>query len=541
MAQGVNALFHQNQEKIIFNMLQGSLRRKIEGQPPGFNPKQNGLSAGAFGPDLKRIRVEGGTMGHSGCAFSNGAQSHSLPEGAQMSHSLQRKDGNLMGPPPMGGDLFSLTLKEMKKEPGEVHSCGQSQASSAIDPAMMVFEFKEEEGDGQIDPELQDLFDELTKTVPSLNDLEFEKILKQDEEAAFGLDLGRPSSVGPAQPFAQLERAIKSEFSPSGFGHTPASSPQLRPASAGPALSMPPTSSSSPSATAIQNPGQGSLGSSLSSGGVPPGGRTNALTSWAEVSHAEQLKQIAANQQQQQPPAANLLQHHQHQHQQNQNQPATQAGWSPAHSSPGTISSPAGLCQSSILPPMSSAQGKGLNSCLFKTNGGGVGGVTISGVSISGVSSASCSSGSSMDMKALGSKPLSHFSHKPQQVGLMGAPQSKPAALRFQQPLKQPQGATPLPNQRQPPQHFHSPTLPPCQQPKSLPLNQKMPLNQHGPGLHFKLQQRQCTSGEMGESGAARKVPVSFSTRLSGLDACEGLRCPQALAKSAVSVGAPLP
>ncbi|KAG9334259.1 hypothetical protein JZ751_008347 [Albula glossodonta] len=390
--------------KTFSDPLQGSLRRKIEGQPPGFNPKQNGLSAGAFGPDLKRIRVDGGTMGHSGCAFSNGAQSHSLPEGAQMSHSLQRKD---------------------------------------------------------------------------------------DEEAAFGLDLGRPSSVGPAQPFAQLERAIKSEFSPSGFGHTPASSPQLRPASAGPALSMPPTSSSSPSATAIQNPGQGSLGSSLSSGGVPPGGRTNALTSWAEVSHAEQLKQIAANQQQQQPPAANLLQHHQHQHQQNQNQPATQAGWSPAHSSPGTISSPAGLCQSSILPPMSSAQGKGLNSCLFKTNGGGVGGVTISGVSISGVSSASCSSGSSMDMKALGSKPLSHFSHKPQQVGLMGAPQSKPAALRFQQPLKQPQGATPLPNQRQPPQHFHSPTLPPCQQPKSLPLNQKMPLNQHGPGLHFKLQQRQ--------------------------------------------------
>ncbi|KAJ8405901.1 hypothetical protein AAFF_G00313380 [Aldrovandia affinis] len=469
--------------------LQGSLRRKIEGGPPGYNTKQNG--GGPFGPDLKRVRVEGGAMGHAGCAFSNG-QSRSLPAEAPMSHGLQRKDGNMM-PPPIGGELFSLTLKEMKKEPGEVYSCGQSQP---MDPSMMVFEFKEE-GDGQIDPELQDLFDELTKTVPSLNDLELERILKQDD--AFGLDLGRPSSAGAGQPCGQLDRVIKTEYSP-GYGQPPSGgSPHLRPASAGPALSMPPaaltTSSSSPVTTATQNPGQGSQGSS---------GASRLLPGWTEVSHAEQLKQIAANQQQS--PTAALLHHH-------QNQAGAAATWSPAmntHSSPGPfcpekIPSPATLCaqrvspQGSVLPPMSAGQSKGLSNCLFKPNGG--------------------------DMKVHGSKPLTHFSHKPQ-IPLMGAPQNKPPALHYQQqqkpqqPPPQPLNPATVPNQHQPPQHFHSPAMPPCQQPKPLPP--KMPLNQLGPGLHFKLQQRQVlpsgvrlpTSSSFG-SGPGQSLPQQAPPALS--------------------------
>ncbi|KAG7483904.1 hypothetical protein MATL_G00043230 [Megalops atlanticus] len=352
--------------------LQGSLRRKIEGQPPGYNPKQNGLSAGAFGPDFKRVRVDGDPMRHGGCVFSNGQQPQNLPGDTSVGVGLQRKDNNVMGHA-IGGDLFSLTLKEMKREPGEVHSCGQSSS----DPGMMVFDFKEE-GDGQIDPELQDLFDELTKSVPSLNDLEFEKMLKQ--EVTFGVDLGRPGSAGASKPCAQMERAIKTEYPP-GFSQAPTGSPQLRPASAGPALSMASTSlSSSPATSVPQNLGQGPQVSS---------GATRPLTSWTELSHSEQLKQMAANQQ----PA--LLHHHQ------QSQPGTAASWSPAmttHSSPGPfgqekIPSPATLCpQNTILPPMGGSQNKGINDCLFKVNG---------------------SSGSTqMDMKVLSSKPLSHFSPK---------------------------------------------------------------------------------------------------------------------------------
>ncbi|KAJ8342587.1 hypothetical protein SKAU_G00325150 [Synaphobranchus kaupii] len=438
--------------------LQGSLRRKIEGQPPGYNVKQNGLSGGAFGPDFKRLRVEGGAIGHSGCTFSNG-QSHSLPGEVPMSHNLQRKDRSMMAPP-MGGDLFNLTLKEMKKEPGEAHSCGRP---STADHAAMVFDFKEE-GDGQIDPELQDLFDELTKSVPSLNDLELEKILKQDDDDAFGLDLGRPSSAGAGRPCAQLERTIKTEYSP-GFGHAhghaPVGSPQLRPASAGPALS-------SAVATAAHNPGQGSQGLQCS------------LTGWPEGSRAEQLKQIAANQQQQ--PGPNLLPHHQHQQ---QKQPGALANWSPAttsHSSPGTFGPEKTPSQQRPSP-----QRKGMSNCLFKLNGGGNG-------------------SSSSEMKVLGNKPLSHFSHKPhaQQTPLMGAPQSKPA-LHYQQPQEQ---AAPSPNPHQPqhPQHFHSPALPACQQPRP-PLPQKMPLNQHGPGLHFKVaQQRQALPSGI-------RLPTSTSFR----------------------------
>ncbi|XP_035291298.1 mastermind-like protein 2 [Anguilla anguilla] len=449
--------------------LQGSLRRKIEGQPLGYNVKQNGLSGGAFGPDFKRVCLEGGAMGHSGCAFING-QSHSRPGEAPMSHGLQRKDRDMMAPP-MGGDLFSLTLKEMKKEPGEVHSCGQP---SAMDPAAMVFDFKEE-GDGQIDPELQDLFDELTKSVPSLNDLELEKILKQDDDDAFGLELGRPSSAGAGRPCGQLERAIKTEYSP-GYGHAhsharghaPVGSPQLRPASAGPTLS-------STVSMATHNPGQGSQGLHCS------------LTGWTEGSRAEQLKQIAANQQQQQQPGPSLRPHPQQ-----QSQPGAAANWSPAvtpHSTPGTFGQEKTPSQQTLSP-----QHKGMSNCLFKLTGSGNG-------------------GSSSEMKALGSKPLSHFSHKPhtQQSPLMGAPQNKPP-LHYQNPQEQQQPRpAPSPNSHQPqhPQHFHNPALPACQQPKP-PLTQRMPLNQHGSGLHFKVaQQRQALP-----PGSRLPSNMSFGSRL---------------------------
>lgn len=102
--------------------------------------------------------MDTGGLGHGPCNHSL-AQSHSLQGSSTM--GLQRK--SYMMPHGVGSDIFNMTLKEMKKEPTEVQSCGQSNAD-------MIFDFKDE-GGGQIDPDLQDLFDELTKSVPTLNDL----------------------------------------------------------------------------------------------------------------------------------------------------------------------------------------------------------------------------------------------------------------------------------------------------------------------------------------------------------------------------------
>lgn len=429
--------------------LQGSLRRKIEGHAPGYGNKQNSLSGGP--PDFKRVRMENSGLGHGPCAFNSG-QAQSLQGGSVMGNSLQRK--NYMMPHGVGSDLFNMTLKEMKKEPIEVQSsCGQS----STDANMMVFEFKDE-GGSQIDPELQDLFDELTKSVPSLNDLEFEKMLKQDD--TFGLDLGRPSSAGAANLCSHLEKTIKTEYSPD-YSQTHGGSLQLRPASAGPTFTMGGSSISTSPITSAQN----------ASGQGPSRG----LPSWPEVSHAEQLKQMAANQQQ----PNSLLHHHQ------QTQPGGGTSWAPAmstHSTSGSFphdklsnqAAPLGQQrispQSSILPPMSSSQNKGINNCLFKSNG---------------------HNGSNhIDMKVL-SKPILQFSPKSphsvsQQIPIMSGPLNKTGA--------QQQTSTTAQNQTHSAHHYPNPQMAMagalCMQPKTMP--QRTPLNHHGPGLHFKpAQQRQ--------------------------------------------------
>lgn len=280
---------------------------------------------------------------------------------------MQRK--NYMMPHGVGSDIFNMTLKEMKKEPSEVQSCGQSHPE-------MIFDFKDE-GGGQIDPELQDLFDELTKTVPTLNDLEFEKMLKQDD--TFGLDLGRPSSAGATAGLCgTMERPIKMEQSPD-FGQVQCGLPQLRPASAGPSFTMTSTSSTNTSQKANAQ---------------APLPRT--MPCWPEISHAEQLKQMAANQQQ----PSSLLHHH------HQAAPAGLTSWAPAlttHSSTTStfpqdkVSSPTPPSQQRI-----GSQNKGINNCLFKTNGH--------------------TGAHHVDMKVLSTKPMLHFSPKAAHSGSQPMP-----------------------------------------------------------------------------------------------------------------------
>ncbi|KAK1786380.1 hypothetical protein P4O66_018071 [Electrophorus voltai] len=367
--------------------LQGSLRRKIEG-PSGYTPKQNGLSCMGTTPDFKRVRMETISLLPSSSAVDSG-QSQSLGGPLSLSHTLQPKDPFMM-PLGVGSDLFNMTLRDVKKEPADIQTCGHS----LTDPAMAVFEFKDEAG-GPIDPELQDLFDELTKSVPPLNDLELEKMLKQDDE--FGLDLGRPSSASAAHPCPHLDKPIKTEYSPD-FGQVPGSSPQLRPASAGPSFSMATTAlATSPAVLGHMARGHVPQASATASRGLP---------AWPEISHAEQLKQMAANQQPKQPPNA-LIHHQQH------NQAARLQNW-PSAMDPNSnpfgqeiIATPSLLRQPGI-GPQSSGQGKGVANCLFKPSG--------------------YNQTNSTDIKALRTRPRLNFTTKASTItSHVAGSQSKPS------------------------------------------------------------------------------------------------------------------
>ncbi|XP_070686030.1 mastermind-like protein 2 [Pempheris klunzingeri] len=446
--------------------LQGSLRRKIEGHAPGHGTKQNGLPCGFSETDFKRVRVDTGGLGHGPC-HHNLPQSHPVQGSSIM--GMQRK--NYMMPHGVGSDIFNMTLKEMKKEPTEVQSCGQSNAE-------MIFDFKDEAG-GQIDPELQDLFDELTKTVPTLNDLEFEKMLKQDD--AFGLDLGRPSSAGAAASLCTpMERPIKMEHSPD-FGQVHGGSPQLRPASAGPSFTLTSTSSTTTSQKATAQAGQ-----------------PRAMPCWPEISHAEQLKQMAANQQQ----PSSLLHHH------HQTPPAGLTSWTPAmstHSSTSAfpqdkVSSPAALSQQRI-----GSQSKGINNCLFKSNG---------------------HNGSHhLDMKVLSTKPTLHFS--PKASSSTSQPMPIMASSVNKTPAQQQRPPSTVQNQPHSALHFQnqqiSTTGALCLQPKSVPT-----------GLPFKLsQQRQGvppgprlpTNGALGVMSAqSQPRPPAPNNQQKGLAKPQGMQ-----------------
>ncbi|XP_061575770.1 mastermind-like protein 2 [Cololabis saira] len=365
--------------------LQGSLRRKIEGNTPGHGLKQNGLSCGFAGSDFKRVRVDPGGLDHVTCSHNVG-QAHSL----QLSSAIGMQRKSYMMPHALGSDIFNMTLKEMKKEPMEIQSCGQSNSE-------MIFDFKDE-GGGQIDPELQDLFDELTKSVPPLNDPEFEKMLKQDDP--FSLDLGRPSSAGAAANLCSLmEKPIKTENSPD-FGQLHCGSSQLRPASAGPSFTLTSTSSTNTSQKANAQ-----------------AGHPRAMPCWPEISHAQQLKQMAANQQQPSP----LLHHH------HQTPPVGMTNWASAVSGHSTTSTFPQEKVSSSNPLSQQRMGsgnKGLGNCLLKSN--------------------SHNGSQQFEMKSLSNKPTLHFSPKTPH------PAGQPMSLKTEQ-----QQPSPSPGQNQPHSALH--------------------------------------------------------------------------------------
>ncbi|ELV13548.1 Mastermind-like protein 2 [Tupaia chinensis] len=209
--------------------------------------------------------------------------------------------------------------------------------------------YGDDPGEQLMDPELQELFNELTNiSVPPMSDLELENMInatiKQDDP--FNIDLGQQNQRSTPRPSLPMEKiVIKSEYSP-GLTQGPSSSPQLRPPSAGPTFSM--TNSALSTSSPIPSVPQSQAQPQTASGT----GRT--LPSWQEVSHAQQLKQIAANRQQHA-----RMQQHQQQHQP-ANWPAlpSSAGPSPGGSSTVSLNSNQALANPvsthTILTPNSS-------------------------------------------------------------------------------------------------------------------------------------------------------------------------------------------
>ncbi|KAF2985462.1 hypothetical protein EK904_000123 [Melospiza melodia maxima] len=363
-----------------------------------------------------------------------------------------------------GNDMFNMTLKEVKKEPGETMSCSKHLDGQTSHENMFPNRYGEDSWDQMMDLELQELFNELTNiSVPPMSDVELENMInatiKQDEP--FNIDLGQQSQRGPARSLQMDKMVIKSEYA-AGMNQAPVGSPQMRPSSTGPAFTMAPTamSASSPIPSVPQT--QVSQVSSAS---------TRPLPNWqGEVSHAQQLKQIAANRQQHA-----LIQ----QQQQQQNQTANWSTLSPSGPSPGPfvqekIPSPS-FRQQQFSPqssamlgvPVNGNQTKGMNNYVYKPTTPQSNPMDIimqqkpQDLNRNFINSAQ----PPLEQHHGNTKPLFHFNSEQtnQQMPSVLGSQNKPALLHYtqqaqgsapvqqpqqqQQQQPQPQTAQPLPNQ----------------------------------------------------------------------------------------------
>ncbi|XP_046926094.1 mastermind-like protein 2 isoform X2 [Lynx rufus] len=500
--------------------LQGSLKRKqVVNLSPANSKRPNGFVDNSF-LDIKRIRVgENLSAGQGGLQVNNG-QNQMMSGTLPMSQAPLRKTNTL--PPHThspGNGIFNMGLKEVKKEPGETVSCSKHMDGQMTQENIFSSRYGDDPVEQLMDPELQELFNELTNiSVPPMSDLELENMInatiKQDDP--FNIDLGQQSQRSTPRPSLPMEKTvIKSEYSP-GLTQGPSGSPQMRPPSAGPAFSMATSalSTSSPVPSVPQSQAQPQTAS----------GASRALPSWQEVSHAQQLKQIAANRQQH----ARMQQHQ-------------APSWSALPSSAGPSPGPFGQekipspsfgqqpfsPQSSPMPGVAggSSQSKVLANYMYKASPSAQGGhldVLMQQKPQDLSRSFINNPHTAMEPRHGNTKPLFHFNSDQanQQMPSVLPSQSKPSLLHYtqQQPQQPPQQQPPQQQQSQssisaqpqpqppppPPQPQPPPPPPPSQpaQPLSsqpllrspLPLQQKILLqkmqNQPITGLGYQVSQQ---------------------------------------------------
>lgn len=292
--QASNGLGQRNSALIA---LQGSLKRRlVVNVSPTNNKRSNGVSDNGF-LDFKKIKSnEIVSMGQNMYHAVDGAN-QSINGAMPMDQAMHRKNGNMAS-----NDMFSTTLKDIKKEPGENLSC-----SKHLDSRLShenIFRYGDDNGDQLMDPELQELFNEFTYiSVPPMSDIELQNMInitiKQDEP--FNIDIGQQNQRNTSSSLPMDKVVIKSEYSPC-LNPSRVGSPQMRPSSTGPTFSMSSSPLASSPTTVAQNQSQSQVSSCVT-----------RMNNWQELSHAQQLKQMAANRQH------NLIQQH---------QPNTPSNWS---------------------------------------------------------------------------------------------------------------------------------------------------------------------------------------------------------------------
>ncbi|KAM4834167.1 mastermind-like protein 3 isoform 2-T2 [Thomomys bottae] len=354
-------------------MLQETVKRKLEGARSPLNgDQQNGTCDGSFSPTSKRVRKDL-PAGMDG--INNLPNNMPLPPEASPLHQLDLKPSLPLKnsgshPPglledlskngrlpeikiPVNGcsDLESsfplLQSKELKQEPLD-DPAGIDTSDTSLSNQNKLF------SDINLnDQEWQELIDELANTVPEddIQDL-FNEDFEEKKEPEF-------AQAATETPLSQDSASVKSDPSHSPFARVSLESPQARPSSSGPPFSaisaslpsvpstpVPSNPTSSPANCAVQSPptpnaahtpgqaapraGSGFVLTPAAAATVAGSGSGPVAVPSSDMSPAEQLKQMAAQQQQR----AKLLQHKQPQ----PPHPSQAASWSPV----GPPSSPYG-------------------------------------------------------------------------------------------------------------------------------------------------------------------------------------------------------
>ncbi|XP_055990492.1 mastermind-like protein 3 [Sorex fumeus] len=311
---------------LVRSPLQETVKRKLEGARSPLNgDQQNGACDGSFSPTHKRLRRE----------LAVGLEAVSLPPlpAASPLHQLDLKPSL---PLPNSGAHAPVLLDDLGKNGRlpdmklPVNGCGELDEGF---PGMQGKELKQEplEDPAGMDPsetslsnqnklfsdinlndqEWQELIDELANTVPEddIQDL-FNEDFEEKKEPEF-------SQPATETPLSQESLSVKSDPTHSPFAHVSLASPQARPASSGPpfsAGSAAPTLPSVAGTPAAPNPAGSPANCAVPSpqtpnpahapGQAPPRGPGNgylltpAAGPGSDLSPAEQLKQMAAQQQQ---------------------------------------------------------------------------------------------------------------------------------------------------------------------------------------------------------------------------------------------------
>ncbi|NWX96452.1 MAML3 protein, partial [Nothoprocta ornata] len=345
--------------------LQETVKRKLEGARSPLNgEQQNGVCDGSFSPTSKRIRkdvpgIEAINSLPNSLPLPAVSPLHqldmkaSLPLQNSRTHSggledLGKNGGLSEIKLPVNGcneldDGFNiLQNKELKQEPLDDPTCIDTSETSLSNQNKLFSDINLN------DQEWQELIDELANTVP---EDDIQDLFNEDFEEKKESEFPRPAAE------AQESASVKSDPSHSPFAHVPLGSPQVRPSSSGPPFSNVSTASSATSVSSApaapvpagspancvaqspqtpsqaHTPGQAQARSGNGYLMNPAAGTVAAAAPGpvsvpsADLSPAEQLKQMAAQQQQR----AKLMQ-------QKQQHPNQASSWSPV----GPPSSPYG-------------------------------------------------------------------------------------------------------------------------------------------------------------------------------------------------------